>query len=384
MSDTSRHDSSPPLSWRRPSLSSTSPGVVLVVDDKPENLSLLSSVLSAEGYEVRAAITGAMALVAAAADPPDIILLDVNMPEMDGYEVCRRLKADRRTADVPVIFISVLSELEDKVAAFDAGGVDYVTKPFHVQEVLARVGTQLLLHRQRRELARQQKELSERYLEIQQLHATLREYLSDRAWASIAAASASPEAPPVPTREVLTILITDVAGFVRISEQIEPGPLLADLSLYLATLTQAIHRRGGQVDKYLGDGVLSFFKDAGAAVLAAHDLQREIAAFNGRLRDAARPIFPTRLGIATGPVVLASIGSQGRREFTLIGDRVNVASRLQAEAIPGGILMDARTWQAAGRPAGAKAVTVLLKGKQEAEAAYAIVPDLAAALPSPS
>ncbi|WP_081864844.1 response regulator [Chondromyces apiculatus] len=377
----SRHDSTPPLSWRRPSLSSVSQGEVLIVDDKPENLALLSSVLSAEGYEVRAAITGAMALTAAAASPPDIILLDVNMPEMDGYEVCRRLKADRRTADVPVIFISVLAELDDKVAAFDAGAVDYVTKPFHVQEVLARVGTQLLLHRQRRELSRQRQELSQRYLEIQQLHAALREYLSDRAWESIAA-SASPDAPPAPTREVLTILISDVAGFVRISEQMDPAPLLADLSLYLATLTQAIHRRGGQVDKYLGDGVLSFFKDAHAAVLAAHDIQREVEAFNARMRASGRPSFPTRLGIATGPVVLASLGSRGRREFTLIGDRVNVASRLQAEAAPGGILMDARTFVAAGRPESAEPMTVLLKGKQDAEAAYAIPPELAVTPPS--
>ncbi|HSN96813.1 MAG TPA: response regulator, partial [Candidatus Nanopelagicales bacterium] len=329
MSDRYGSDSNPPLSWRRPSHVPGSPGEVLIVDDKPENLSLLSSMLSGEGYEVRASLSGSMALTAAAASPPDIILLDVNMPEMDGYEVCRRLKANPRTADIPVIFISVLSELADKVAAFDAGGVDYITKPFHVQEVLARVGTQLLLHRQRRELSRQRQELSERYVEIQQLHAALREYLSDRAWESIAR-SASPDAPPQPAREVLTILITDIAGFVRVSEQVEPGPLLADLSMYLATVTQAVHRLGGQVDKYLGDGVLSFFKDAGAAVQAAHEMQRDLAVFNARQREGQRPSFPTRLGLATGLVVLASIGSQGRREFTLIGDRVNVASRLQA------------------------------------------------------
>lgn len=369
----SGRDSTPPVSWRRPSLPSESPGEVLIVDDKAENLSLLSEMLGVHGYEVRAALSGSMALTAAAAAAPDIILLDVNMPEMDGYEVCRRLKADPRTADIPVIFISVLSELEDKVAAFDAGGVDYITKPFHVQEVLARVGTQLLLHRQRRELARQRAELAERHQEILDLHAALREYLSDRAWESIARRS-SPDAPPPPAREVLTILITDIAGFVRLSEQLEPGPLVADLSRYLATVTQALHRRGGQVDKYLGDGVLSFFKDAGAAVLAAHDIQRELAAFNARQREASRPTFPTRLGLATGPVLLASIGARGRREFTLLGDRVNVASRLQAEAAPGGIMMDAATWEAAGRPADARPQRVALKGKQELEQAYAVTP----------
>lgn len=366
-------ESAPPVSWRRPSLPPESPGEVLIVDDKAENLSLLSEMLGGHGYEVRAALSGSMALTAAAASPPDIILLDVNMPEMDGYEVCRRLKADPRTADIPVIFISVLAELEDKVAAFDAGGVDYIVKPFHVQEVLARVGTQLLLHRQRRQLARQRAELSERYQEILELHAAMREYLSDRAWESIARSS-SPDGPPPPAREVLTILVSDIAGFVRLSEQLAPGPLVADLSLYLATVTQALHRRGGQVDKYLGDGVLSFFKDAGAAVHAAHDIHRELAAFNGRQREAGRPTFPTRLGLATGPVLLASIGARGRREFTLLGDRVNVASRLQAEAAPGGILMDAATWEAAGRPADATPQRVALRGKQEPEQAYAVAP----------
>lgn len=362
-----------PVSWRRPTLMPGSPGEVLIVDDKPDNVSLLSSMLSQEGYAVRAAISGPMALMAAVAAPPDIILLDVTMPEMDGYEVCRRLKADPRTADIPVIFISVLGGLEDKVAAFDAGGIDYITKPVHLQEVLARVGTQLLLHRQRLELSRQRQELSQRYQEIQQLQAALRDYISDRAWQSISS-SASPDVPPPPAREVLTILITDIAGFVRLSEQIEPGPLLADLSVYIASVTQAVHRGEGQVDKYLGDGVLAFFKSPGAAVQAAYDIQREVAAFNARQRSQRRPEFRTRLGLATGPVVLASIGSAGRREFTLIGDRVNVAARLQAEAPLDGVLMDARTWSSAGCPAGAEPVIVQIKGKQGAETVYEVRP----------
>jgi class 3 adenylate cyclase len=342
---------------------------VLIVDDKAENLELLSSMLSREGYEVRAAINGEMALMGAESSPPDIILLDVSMPEMDGYTVCQKLKADPRTADIPVIFISVLTDPEAKVAAFDAGGVDYIAKPFHVQEVLARVGTQLLLHRQRRELARHRQELSDRYLQILSLHAVLRDYLSDRAWESIAS-SVSPDAPPPPAREVLTILVSDIAGFVRLSEQVEPGPLVADLSLYMATVTQAVYRREGQVDKYLGDGVLAFFKSAAAALGAAHDIQREVLAFNARQREQRRPVFSTRLGLSTGPVVLASIGSSGRREFTLIGDRVNVAARLQAEARPGGILMDAGTWEAAGRPSSAVARMLQIKGKQDAEQVY--------------
>lgn len=381
MSESGR-DSTPPVSWRRPSIYPASPGEVLIVDDKPENISLLSSMLTREGYAVRAAISGPMALMAAVAAPPDIILLDVNMPEMDGYDVCKRLKADPRTADIPVIFISVLGGLDDKVAAFDAGAVDYITKPFHLQEVLARVGTQLLLHRQKRELARQRQELAGRYQEIQQLHAALRDYVSDRAWESISS-STSPDVPPPPQRELLTILVTDIAGFVRLSEQLEPGPLLADLSVYMATVTQAVHRREGQVDKYLGDGVLAFFKNAGAAVQAACDIQREVSTFNARQRAQRRPELPTRLGLATGPVVLASIGSLGRREFTLIGDRVNVAARLQGEAPLGGMIMDARTWESAGRPDGAAPVVMQIKGKQGSETVYELRPEGIPGKPAP-
>jgi class 3 adenylate cyclase len=362
------------VSSRRWSRRPGPPGDILIVDDSPESLSLLSSMLSGEGYSVRAAISGAMALMTAAAEPPDIVLLDVSMPEMDGYEVCRRLKAEPRTAGVPVIFLSALHELGDKVMAFEVGGVDYVTKPCHLQEVLARVGTQVLLHRQRQELERQRAELAERYLQIQQLHGVLRGYMSDRAWESIAE-SASSDGAPAPAREVLTILVSDIAGFVRLAEQLSPGPLLADLSLYLSILTQIVYRHGGQVDKYLGDGMLAFFMSAGEAVRAAREIHRSVAAFNAEQRDRRRPAFSTRLGLATGPVLLASIGSSGRREFTLIGDRVNVAARLQAEAPLGGIVMDARTYAMAGSPAGAAPVVMQIKGKQEPETMYEIGPE---------
>jgi signal transduction histidine kinase len=125
---------------------------VLIVDDTIENLRLLSSMLSARGYEVRAVSNGRQALQAAEGDPPDLILLDVNMPEMNGYEVCRALKASAKLRDIPVIFLTALGEIADKVKAFDAGAVDYVTKPFQVEELEARVRTHLALRRASREL----------------------------------------------------------------------------------------------------------------------------------------------------------------------------------------------------------------------------------------
>jgi serine phosphatase RsbU (regulator of sigma subunit) len=120
---------------------------ILIVDDTRANLRLLSRMLAERGYQVRPVPDGALALAAAQAEPPDLILLDIRMPEMNGYQVCERLKADARTRDVPIIFISALDATQDKVSAFAAGGVDYVTKPFQNEEVLARVETHLVLRR---------------------------------------------------------------------------------------------------------------------------------------------------------------------------------------------------------------------------------------------
>ena len=125
---------------------------ILVVDDTPANLRLLSQMLAEHGYLVRPVPDGLLALAATQAQPPDLILLDIRMPEMDGYEVCRRLKADPQTRDIPIIFISALGETEDKVKAFSVGGVDYITKPFQIEEVLARVEAHLSLRRLQQQL----------------------------------------------------------------------------------------------------------------------------------------------------------------------------------------------------------------------------------------
>ena len=126
---------------------------ILIVDDTPANLNVLSAILGKRGYRVRPAINGALALKAAQKAAPDLILLDVQMPGLDGYEVCRQLKADPQTRAIPVIFISALDDVLDKVEAFQVGGVDYITKPFQIEEVLARVENQLALHQQREAIA---------------------------------------------------------------------------------------------------------------------------------------------------------------------------------------------------------------------------------------
>jgi two-component system sensor histidine kinase/response regulator len=150
---------------------------IIAVDDQPENLKLLEDMLRQRGYVVRSFPRGRLALAAASQHPPDLILLDINMPEMDGYEVCERLKADRRLAGIPVIFLSALNESEDKVRAFRSGGVDYISKPFQVDEVQARVETHVRLHRLQRALQvhndRLEDVVASRTRELSEAHARL-------------------------------------------------------------------------------------------------------------------------------------------------------------------------------------------------------------------
>lgn len=141
-------------------------GNILIVDDTPHNLRLLSITLSSHGYEVRSAISGAMALMATQAEPPDLILLDIMMPDMDGYEVCERLKADPQTCNIPIIFISATDGVVQKVKAFELGGADYISKPFQVEEVLARVEHQLTICRLQKQLEEQNLQLEKSNLEL--------------------------------------------------------------------------------------------------------------------------------------------------------------------------------------------------------------------------
>ncbi|MBF2027426.1 MAG: response regulator [Oscillatoriales cyanobacterium C42_A2020_001] len=146
-----------------------SKGDILLVDDTPDNLRLLSTMLISQGYDVRSVRSGSAALMGVQAQPPDLILLDINMPEMNGYEVCERLKSSLDTREIPVIFISALNEVFDKVKAFTAGGVDYISKPFQVEEVLVRVENQLKIRRLQVKLQQaleQERELNQRIEEL--------------------------------------------------------------------------------------------------------------------------------------------------------------------------------------------------------------------------
>ncbi|PZO40831.1 MAG: GGDEF domain-containing response regulator [Pseudanabaena frigida] len=152
-------------------------GDILIVDDTPNNLRFLSTTLSEQGYKVRSVTDGLMALTVAQAAKPDLILLDIMMPNIDGYEVCQRLKANSQTSDIPVIFLSALDEVIDKVKAFSVGGVDYITKPFQLEEVLARIQTHLSLREAQKEISQLNTELEQR---VRQRTAQLEQEIAER------------------------------------------------------------------------------------------------------------------------------------------------------------------------------------------------------------
>ena len=151
-------------------------GHILIVDDTPDNLRLLSKTLSEQGYEVQCAINGKLALMAVKHEPPDLILLDIKMPEMDGYEVCERLKMQEETAAIPVIFLSALDDVFDKVKAFTVGGVDYITKPFQIEEVFARIENQLTIRRLQQQLQNKNIKLEQLNQELKRSNRDLEEF----------------------------------------------------------------------------------------------------------------------------------------------------------------------------------------------------------------
>lgn len=306
-------------------------GNILVVDDTPANLRLLAGMLTEHHYKVRPVPNGTLALGAAQAAPPDLILLDINMPGMNGYEVCTALKSNPKTRDIPVIFISALDEVTDKVKAFDVGGVDYITKPFQFAEVMARIETHLTLRwlRQKLEEANQylEKRVQERTAELVHLHTASdrfvpQEFLNQLNKHAITEVNLGDQ-----VQREMTVMFSDIRSFTTMSEQMTPQENFNFLNDYLRLVGPIIRYNKGFIDKYMGDGMMALFPEAADCALeAAIGMRQEIARYNEHHSDT-----PIKIGIAfnSGSLMLGILGEERRMQGTVISDAVNVASRLE-------------------------------------------------------
>ena len=312
--------------------------VILIVDDTPENVDVLAGVLR-EHYQIKVALNGPKALKIAQSDPaPALILLDVMMPEMDGYQVCLQLQADERTRRIPVIFVTAKSEVEDEAQGFGLGAVDYITKPVNPVIVLARVRTHLALKHSLRKL--------------EDLSLKLARYLPRQVYQSIF--EGRQDARIGCSRKKLTVFFSDIVGFVNETEGIEPEDFTFILNGYLNRMAQVVSKHGGTLDKFIGDAVLVFFgdpetngvaEDAAACVWMALEMKEAIVELNREwLAKGIRQGFEVRMGISTGFATVGNFGSDERMEYTIIGKQVNLANRLQAAARPGEILIGQETW----------------------------------------
>ena len=308
---------------------------ILIVDDTPANLEILGGMLRGHGMKIRVAPDGRHALAAMERSAPDLVLLDINMPGMDGYEVCARMKASERLANVPVIFLSARTELEDKVKAFQVGGVDYVTKPFQFEEIMARVEAHLNLQRLQQALKQLNEDLEERVrdrtAQLAELNVSYerfvpQEFLSLLGKESILSVSLGDQ-----VQQSMTVMFTDIRNFTTFSESRTPQSTFDFLNEYLGRVSPLVRQNNGFIDKYIGDAVMAIFpKSADDAIRGALDLVREIKSFNEHLEKIGQSKMQTGAGLHTGMLMLGIIGAQDRFQATVIADAVNTASRLES------------------------------------------------------
>ncbi|MEI8044948.1 MAG: adenylate/guanylate cyclase domain-containing protein [Verrucomicrobiota bacterium] len=288
---------------------------ILVVDDTPANIQALSAILKEKGFQISVATNGRLALELVARLRPDLILLDVMMPEMDGFETCRRLKASPATRHIPVIFLTARVESEDIVKGFELGAVDYVAKPFNTCELLARVNTHLTLDR---------------------LHRENESLLLSILPASIAARLKSGEAGIADHFPEVSVLFADIVDFTTLSNGLSPQPLVALLNDLFTQFDHLANEHNVEKIKTIGDcymavcGVPENRPDHAAALAdMALGIVEHLKQFN-RTRGTDLKV---RIGLNTGPVVAGVIG-RSKFIYDLWGDTVNTASRMEATGLP--------------------------------------------------
>jgi class 3 adenylate cyclase/CheY-like chemotaxis protein len=335
-------------------------GTILVVDDLPQNVRLLEAVLAPRGFGIVAASSGAEALERAGAVGVDLVLLDVLMPEMDGFEVCRRLRGDPATQFLPVVMITASGEPE-KLAAIEAGADDFVAKPFDQSELVARVRSLVRIKRyhdtieaQAAELAAWNRELEQRV--AQQVDALermgrLRRFLSPQL-AELVVTSGD-ESFLQSHRRDITVVFCDLRGFTSFAETVEPEDVMRVLGQYHAALGDLVQRFEGTLERFTGDGLMVIFNDPLPCPDAPQRAVRMAVAMRGRMEELTAEWrdqgyeLDFGVGIAQGHATLGRIGFEARQDYSAIGSVTNLAARLCGAAAPRQILISQRVYAAA-------------------------------------
>ncbi|HKU87642.1 MAG TPA: response regulator [Casimicrobiaceae bacterium] len=350
---------------------------VLVVDDTPHNVKLLADLLGVKGYVVATATNGEEALARIAADMPDLVLLDIMMPGLSGYDVCRRLRADPQTALLPVVLVTSLDAQQERIKGIEAGADDFLGKPINQPELFARVRSLLRIkalqdevRRQAAALADWNAKLEERVTaqvdEIDRMSALKRFFAPAVCDAILSAGDKSILAPH---RREICYAFVDLCGFTAFTDSAEPEEVQAMLREYHTTMGPLITRFEGTLDRFAGDGILVFFNDplpvadaAQRAAAMALEMQRQFGALRERWAKLDYNL-DLSIGIAKGFATLGAFGYEGRFDYSAIGGVVNLAARLCGEAGPGEILLDRRARAALDEAATVDALgAITLKG----------------------
>ncbi|HSF06247.1 MAG TPA: response regulator [Methylomirabilota bacterium] len=351
----------------------TAPAKILVVDDTPHNVKLLADLLGARGYAVTTAAAGPEALALIEKECPDLVLLDVVMPQMSGYEVCRKIRDNPATAILPVIMVTALDPTQERVKGLEAGADDFLTKPINQPELLARVRSLLRIKRLYDELEALNRTLESRVLEqVAQLErlGRLKRFFSPQLAEIIVSGGA--EDPLKSHRREVTVVFLDLRGFTAFAETAEPEEVMGVLREYHAVMGKLILEHEGTLERFAGDGMMVFFNDpmpvanpAERAVRMALAMRERVAGLSVLWRKRGFDL-DFGVGIAQGYATIGAIGFEGRLDYGAIGTVTNLAARLCGEARPGQILVSQRVLSAVeefaeGEPVGEMALKGFLK-----------------------
>ncbi len=316
----------------------TRPSKILIVDDEPFNVDYLEQELEDLGYDTVSAGNGQEALEKVATEAPDLILLDIMMPIMDGFTVCRILKSNDDTRLIPIVIMTALDGIDDRIKGIEAGADDFLTKPVNQRELVARIQTALKLkHTVDRKIS-----------ELRRLKDHFARFVPDAVKRLIAA---NPEAPELAKRECdVSVLFLDISGYTRLSEQLPPETLNSLVERYFSTFLDRIHEADGDINETAGDGFMAIFQDADVhrhAIKAAETALALLAATDTLNRDNRAQPLAIHMGINSGVALVGSTRFEGVRgtrwTFTASGPVTNMAARLASIADAGQILLGPQT-----------------------------------------